>query len=108
MVLAFDGKLKELETFAKFEDALRKDKKKKEELENMISQIQHNIATAHKAQKTSNIIDGIDVVKDVEKEISSYIWWSTINIFIFHFIDSKNYPKCSETIFKMKLKKNEL
>ena len=73
LVLAFDGKLKELETFAKFEDALRKDKKKKEELENMISQIQHNIATARKAQKTSNIIDGIDVVKDVEKEISSYL-----------------------------------
>ena len=61
LVQSFNEKLNELAAVAHLEDAIRKDKKAKAELEKQISTIKSNIQSAQNAQSKSKTIDKIDL-----------------------------------------------
>lgn len=73
LVQSFNEKLNELAAVAHLEDAIRKDKKAKAELENQISKIKANIQSAQNAQSRSKTIDKIDLTSTVEKQVTAYM-----------------------------------
>ena len=73
LVQSFNEKLNELATVAYLEDAIRKDKKAKAELEKQISTIKSNIQSAQNAQSKSKTIDKIDLTSTVEKQVTAYM-----------------------------------
>lgn len=73
LVQSFNEKLNELAAVAHLEDAIRKDKNAKAELEKQIAKIKANIQSAQKAQKRSKTIDKIDLTSTVEKQVTTYM-----------------------------------
>ena len=73
LVQSFNEKLNELAAVAHLEDAIRKDKKAKAELEKQISKIKSNIQSAQNAQSRSKTIDKIDLTSTVEKQVTAYM-----------------------------------
>lgn len=73
LVQSFNEKLNELAAVAHLEDAIRKDKNAKAELEKQIAKIKANIQSAQKAQKRSKTIDEIDLTSTVEKQVTTYM-----------------------------------
>ena len=73
LVQSFNEKLNELAAVAYLEDAIRKDKKAKAELEKQISTIKSNIQSAQNAQSKSKTIDKIDLTSTVEKQVTAYM-----------------------------------
>lgn len=73
LVLAFNDKLNELAAVAHLEDAIRKDKDAKANLEKQIENIKHNIQSAQKAQQRSKSIDNIDLKPTIEAEVRKYV-----------------------------------
>ena len=73
LVQSFNEKLNELAAVAHLEDAIRKDKKAKAELEKQISTIKSNIQSAQNAQSRSKTIDKIDLTSTVEKQVTAYM-----------------------------------
>lgn len=73
LVQSFNEKLNELAAVAHLEDAIRKDKKAKAELEKQISKIKSNIQSAQNAQSKSKTIDKIDLTSTVEKQVTAYM-----------------------------------
>lgn len=73
LVQSFNEKLNELAAVAHLEDAIRKDKKAKAELEKQISKIKSNIQSAQNAQSRSKTIDKIDLTSTVEKQVTAYL-----------------------------------
>lgn len=73
LVQSFNEKLNELAAVAHLEDAIRKDKKAKAELEKQISTIKSNIQSAQNAQSKSKTIDKIDLTSTVEKQVTAYM-----------------------------------
>ena len=73
LVQSFNEKLNELAAVAHLEDAIRKDKKAKAELEKQISKIKSNIQSAQNAQSKSKTIDKIDLTSTVEEQVTAYM-----------------------------------
>lgn len=73
LVQSFNEKLNELAAVAHLEDAIRKDKKAKAELEKQISKIKSNIQSAQNAQSRSKTIDKIDLTSTVEEQVTAYM-----------------------------------
>ena len=73
LVAAFNEKLNELSAVAHLEDAIRKDKNKKAELDKQIQQIKSNIQSAKNAQNRSKAIDGISLTKEIVKRANGCI-----------------------------------
>ena len=73
LVQSFNEKLNELAAVAHLEDAIRKDKKAKAELEKQISKIKSNIQSAQNAQSKFKTIDKIDLTSTVEKQVTAYM-----------------------------------
>lgn len=73
LVQSFNEKLNELAAVGHLEDAIRKDKNAKAELERQIAKIKANIQSAQKAQKRSKTIDKIDLTSTVEKQVTTYM-----------------------------------
>lgn len=73
LVLAFNDKLNELAAVAHLEDAIRKDKDAKANLEKQIEKIKQNIQSAQKAQQRSKSIDNIDLKPTIEAEVRKYV-----------------------------------
>lgn len=73
LVLSFNEKLNELSAVAHLEDAIRKDKNAKAELEKQIAKIKSNIESAKKAQNRSKTIDKIDLTSTVEDQVTTYM-----------------------------------
>lgn len=73
LVQSFNEKLNELAAVAHLEDAIRKDKNAKAELEKQIAKIKANIQSAQKAQKRSKTIDKIDLTSTVKKQVTTYM-----------------------------------
>lgn len=73
LVLAFNDKLNELAAVAHLEDAIRKDKDAKANLEKQIENIKQNIQSAQKAQQRSKSIDNIDLKPTIEAEVRKYV-----------------------------------
>lgn len=73
LVQSFNEKLNELAAVAHLEDAIRKDKNAKAELEKQISKIKANIQSAQNAQARSNAIDQIDLTSKIETQVSTYM-----------------------------------
>lgn len=73
LVQSFNEKLNELAAVGHLEDAIRKDKNAKAELEKQIAKIKANIQSAQKAQKRSKTIDKIDLTSTVEKQVTTYM-----------------------------------
>lgn len=73
LVQSFNEKLNELAAVAHLEDAIRKDKNAKAELEKQISKIKTNIQSAQNAQARSNAIDQIDLTSKIEIQVSTYM-----------------------------------
>lgn len=73
LVLAFNDKLNELAAVAHLEDAIRKDKDAKANLEKQIEKIKQNIQSAQKAQQHSKSIDDIDLKPIIEIEVRKYV-----------------------------------
>lgn len=73
LVQSFNEKLNELAAVAHLEDAIRKDKNAKAELEKQIAKIKANIQSAQNAQNRSKTIDKIDLTSTVEKQVATYM-----------------------------------
>lgn len=73
LVQSFNEKLNELAAVAHLEDAIRKDKNAKAELEKQIAKIKANIQSAQNAQNRSMTIDKIDLTSTVEKQVATYM-----------------------------------
>lgn len=73
LVQSFNEKLNELAAVAHLEDAIRKDKNAKAELEKQIETIKGHIQSAQNAQKRSKTIDRIDLTSTVEERVASYM-----------------------------------
>lgn len=73
LVQSFNEKLNELAAVAHLEDAIRKDKNAKAELEKQIETIKAHIQSAQNAQKRSKTIDKIDLTSTVEERVASYM-----------------------------------
>ncbi len=73
LVAAFNEKLNELSAVAHLEDAIRKDKNKKAELDKQIKEIKANIQSAKNAQNRSKAIDGISLTQEIEKQVKGCI-----------------------------------
>ena len=73
LVLAFNDKLNELAAVAHLEDAIRKDKDAKANLEKQIEKIKQNIQSAQKAKQHSKSIDDIDLKPIIEIEVRKYV-----------------------------------
>lgn len=73
LVLSFNEKLNELAAIAHLEEAIRKDKTAKAELEKQIMIIQAKISSAHNAQLRSQRIDEIDLSSTIDKKVSDYM-----------------------------------
>ncbi len=73
LVAAFNEKLNELSAVAHLEDAIRKDKNKKAELDKQIQQIKANIQSAKNAQDRSKAIDRISLTKEIVSRVSGCI-----------------------------------
>ena len=69
LIQSFNGTLDELATVEKIEEAIRKDKGKKAELEKQIERIQQNIKSARNAKTVSSKIDNIDLTARVEEKV---------------------------------------
>ena len=73
LVQSFNEKLNELAAVAHLEDAIRKDKEAKAEIEEQIAKIKKNIQSAQNAQKRSKTIDNIDLTSTIEKQVATYM-----------------------------------
>lgn len=73
LVAAFNEKLNELSAVARLEDAIRKDKSKKAELDKQIQEIKSNIQSAKNAQNRSKAIDGISLKEEIETQVKGCI-----------------------------------
>ena len=73
LVQSFNEKLNELAAVAHLEEAIRKDKNAKAELEKQIAKIKANIQSAQNAQNRSKTIDKIDLTSTVEKQVATYM-----------------------------------
>lgn len=73
LVAAFNEKLNELSAVARLEDAIRKDKSKKAELDKQIQEIKSNIQSAKNAQNRSKAIDGISLTEKIETQVKECI-----------------------------------
>jgi len=73
LVQSFNEKLNELAAVAHLEDAIRKDKNAKAELEKQIARIKANIQSAQNAQNRSKTIDKIDLTSTVEDHVGTYM-----------------------------------
>lgn len=73
LVQSFNEKLKELAAVAHLEDAIRKDKNAKAEIEKQISRIKTNIQSAQNAQSRSRTIEQIDLTSKVNDQVRTYI-----------------------------------
>ena len=98
LVDSFNNRLKELSTIAHLEEAIRKDKDVKKQLEAQIEKIKSNIESAQNAAKLSKSIDGIDVTTNVEEGVKKYI--NEVNTSI-----SKMLSRYTNKVEKKKAKK---
>ena len=73
LVHSFNEKLNELAAVAHLEEAIRKDKDAKAEIEKQIAKIKANIQSAQNAQKRSKAIDNIDLTSTIEKQVATYM-----------------------------------
>lgn len=73
LVQSFNEKLNELAAVAHLEDAIRKDKDAKAEIEEQIAKIKTNIQSAQNAQKRSRTIDKIDLTSTIEEQVAAYM-----------------------------------
>lgn len=73
LVAAFNEKLNELSAVARLEDAIRKDKNKKAELDKKIQEIKTNIQSAQNAQNRSKAIDNISLTKEIKTQVEGCI-----------------------------------
>jgi hypothetical protein len=73
LVQSFKDKLEELAAVANLQDAIAKDKSKKEELSKQIQKIKENIETANNAKTLSDEIDKIDLTKEIKGSIKKYL-----------------------------------
>lgn len=73
LVQSFNDKLNELAAVAHLEDAIRKDKSAKADLEKQISKIKENIQSAQDAKNRSETIDKIDLTSTVEIQVTTYM-----------------------------------
>lgn len=73
LVAAFNEKLNELSAVARLEDAIRKDKSKKAELDKQIQEIKANIQSAQNAQNRSKAIDNISLTEEIEAQVKECI-----------------------------------
>ncbi len=73
LVQSFNEKLNELAAVAHLEDAIRKDKKAKAELEKQIENIKAHIQSAQNAQNRSKTIDKIDLTSTIEEQVATYM-----------------------------------
>jgi hypothetical protein len=73
LVRSFNEKLNELAAVAHLEEAIRKDKDAKAEIEKQIAKIKANIQSAQNAQKRSKAIDNIDLTSTIEKQVATYM-----------------------------------
>lgn len=73
LVQSFNAKLNELAAVAHLEDAIRKDKNAKAELEKQIEKIVENIKSAQNAQKRSKMVDEIDLTSEVDQQVAAYM-----------------------------------
>lgn len=72
LVQSFNEKLNELAAVAHLEDAIRKDKNAKAELEKQIEKIKSAINSAQNAQNRSKRIDNIDVITPITAKLNDY------------------------------------
>ncbi len=73
LVASFNEKLNELSAVAHLEDAIRKDKNKKAELDKQIQKIKSNIQSAKNAQTRSKAIDGISLTQKIVSKLDDCI-----------------------------------
>lgn len=73
LVQSFNGALEEMAAIASVQDRIAKDKEEASKLRHQIEQIERNIDSARQAQTTSKEIDKIDLVQNVEREVSTYL-----------------------------------
>ncbi|MGN0223337.1 MAG: dynamin family protein, partial [Muribaculaceae bacterium] len=73
LVQSFNGALEEMAAIASVQDRISKDKAEASKLQRQIEQIQRNIDSARQAKTTSKEIDKIDLVQNVEREVSTYL-----------------------------------
>lgn len=73
LVASFNEKLNELSAVAHLEDAIRKDKNKKAELDRQIQKIKSNIQSAKNAQTRSKAIDGISLTQKIVSKVDGCI-----------------------------------
>ena len=73
LVQSFNEKLNELAAVAHLEDAIRKDKNAKAELEKQIETIKGHIQSAQNAQERSETIDNIDLTSTIKKQVETYM-----------------------------------
>lgn len=73
LVHSFNEKLNELAAVAHLEEAIRKDKDAKAEIEKQIAKIKANIQSAQNAQERSKTIDNIDLTSTIEKQVTTYM-----------------------------------
>ena len=73
LVQSFNAKLNALALFAHLEDAIRKDKTAKAEIEKQISRIKANIRSAQNAHTRSKAIEQIDLTSKVNSQVTTCI-----------------------------------
>ena len=73
LVNSFNARLTELSAVAKIESEIQNNKEKKAELESQIQKIQNNIKSAKAAKQLSSNIDSMNLTKDAESKIESYM-----------------------------------
>lgn len=73
LVQSFNEKLNELAAVAHLEDAIRKDKTAKAEIEKQISRIKANIRSAQNAHTRSKAIEQIDLTSKVNSQVTTCI-----------------------------------
>ena len=73
LVQSFNGALEEMAAIASVQDRIAKDTAEASKLQRQIEQIKRNIESARQAKTTSQAIDKIDLIKDVEHKVSEYL-----------------------------------